>query len=444
MRSTFKLLFYINRRKIKKNGRCPVMGRITLDGKVSQYSTGEEVAPECWDAEKGRAVIPGQDAETSAELRGLNRKLEELEEKARTAYKKNVDSVGYVSAEVIKNAVTGQAQPKEHLLALFDEHNEEYARRVGIDRTRHTYIRYLTARKHLHNFLQYKYGVEDMALRSMDMQFIENFHFYLSTILRLKTVSLNDYLILLCKIVRLAVKRRILGRYPFAGYRLEIPPKLHRHLTGEQLAKVMEAELNTYRLCHTRDLFVFSAFTGLGRAEVAELSGKHIVTAEDGSKWIYINRQKTKVECRIKLLDIPLKIMEKYRGEGKDGKLFRVPATSSLCRTLKIIGEMCGLDCHLTYYMARHTYATEICLSNGVPIETISKMMGHSNIRTTQIYAEITNQKIRKDFGRLSEETEGRYSLPDDKMPSRVYQCGRYSGWKKECGGEDCDNGTVP
>ena len=444
MRSTFKLLFYINRRKIKKNGRCPVMGRITLDGKVSQYSTGEEVAPECWDAEKGRAVIPGQDAETSAELRGLNRKLEELEEKARTAYKKNVDSVGYVSAEVIKNAVTGQAQPKEHLLALFDEHNEEYARRVGIDRTRHTYIRYLTARKHLHNFLQYKYGVEDMALRSMDMQFIENFHFYLSTILRLKTVSLNDYLILLCKIVRLAVKRRILGRYPFAGYRLEIPPKLHRHLTGEQLAKVMEAELNTYRLCHTRDLFVFSAFTGLGRAEVAELSEKHIVTAEDGSKWIYINRLKTKVECRIKLLDIPLKIMEKYRGEGKDGKLFRVPATSSLCRTLKIIGEMCGLDCHLTYYMARHTYATEICLSNGVPIETISKMMGHSNIRTTQIYAEITNQKIRKDFGRLSEETEGRYSLPDDKMPSRVYQCGRYSGWKKECGGEDCDNGTVP
>ena len=442
MRSTFKLLFYINRQKIKKNGKCPVMGRITLDGKVSQYSTGEDVQPKFWDANKGRAVIHGQNPESSIELRGLNRKLEELEEKARTAYKKSVDSAGYVSAEIIKNAVTGKAQPKEHLLALFDEHNEEYAKRVGIDRTHHTYIRYLTTRKHLYNFLQYKYGVEDVTLRSIDMQFIENFHFYLSTILKLKTISLNDYLILLCKIVRLAVKRRILSRYPFTGYKLEIPPTLHRHLTGEQLAKVMAIDLPTYRLCHTRDLFVFSTFTGLGRAEMAELSERHIVTAPDGSKWIHINRQKTKVECRIKLLDIPLRIMEKYKGEGENGRLFRVPATCSLSRSLKIIGEMCGLECHLTYYMSRHTYATEICLSNGMPIETISKMMGHSSIRTTQIYAEITNQKVRRDFGKLSKETKGMYSLPDDNMPSRVYQRGRYSGWKKECDQEK--NEKVP
>lgn len=432
MRSTFRLLFYINKQKVKKNGKCPVMGRITLDGKICQYATGEEIPPGFWDADKGRAAISAQRSEDAKELKELNRRLDELEEKARTAYKKSIDTVGYVSAEVIKNAATGKAQPKETLLALFDEHNGEYAKRVDIDRTHHTYTRYLTTRKHLYNFLQYKYGVEDMAFRSIDMQFIENFHFYLSTILRLKTISLNDYLILLCKIVRLAVKRRILGRYPFAGYKLEIPPKQHRHLTGEQLAKVMSVELPTYRLCHTRDLFVFSTFTGLGRAEMAELSADHIVTAEDGSKWIYINRLKTKVECRIKLLDIPLRIMEKYRGEGKDGKLFFVPATSSLCRSLKMIADICGLDCHLTYYQARHTYATEVCLSNGMPIETISKMMGHSNIRTTQIYAEITNQKVRQDFGKLSEETRDMYSLPDDNMPSRVYQCGRYRGWKEE------------
>ena len=96
----------------------------------------------------------------------------------------------------------------------------------------------------------------------------------------------------------------------------------------------------------------------------------------------------------------------------------------------------------ITFHVARHTYATEICLSNGMPIETISKMMGHSSIRTTQIYAEITNQKVRRDFGKLSEETKGMYSLPDDNMPSRVYQCGRYSGWKKECDQEK--NEKVP
>lgn len=284
MRSTFRLLFYINRQKVKKNGKCPVMGRITLDGKVRQYSTGEEVAPECWDAVKGRAIVHGHNHETVGELKELNRKLDGFEEKARDTYKKSVNGIGYVSSELIKNAVTGKAQPKSTLLALFDEHNMEYEKRVGIDRTRHTYMRYLTARRHLYEFLLYKYGVEDMAFRSIDMQFIENFHFYLSTVLRLKTISLNDYLILLCKIVRLAVKRRILNRYPFAGYKLEIPPKQHRHLTGEQLAKVMSAKLDTYRLCHTRDLFVFSAFTGLGRAEVAELSEEHIITEKDGSK----------------------------------------------------------------------------------------------------------------------------------------------------------------
>lgn len=118
MRSTFRLLFYINRQKIKKTGKCPVMGRITLDGKVSQYSTGEEVSPEYWDAGKGRAVVHGKDSEMTATLRELNWKLEELEEKAKAAYKKNVDSTGYVSAELIKNAVTGKAQPKETLIAL--------------------------------------------------------------------------------------------------------------------------------------------------------------------------------------------------------------------------------------------------------------------------------------------------------------------------------------
>jgi integrase len=264
------------------------------------------------------------------------------------------------------------------------------------------------------------------------MQFIKDFHFYLSTVLRLKTISLNDYLILLRKMGRLAVKQRTLKRDPFAGYRLEIPPVNHRYLTGEQLEKIMNADLRTYRLCHTRDLFVFAVFTGLGRAELAELTTDHIITEKDGSKWIYINRLKTKAECRIKLLDIPLQIMKKYKGEGKENKIFYVPATCSLCRSLKMIEEICKLDFHLTFYTARHTFATETCLSNGVPIETISKMMGHSNIRTTQIYAEITNQKVGRYFGILSKKTKDSYAILDDKMPSRVYQCGRYSKWKDE------------
>lgn len=437
MRSTFKLLFYINRQKLKKNGKCPVMGRITLDGKVNQYSTGLEVEPAYWNADTSRASTDGRKenlaGEKKKELVRLNDALSALEAKARAAYKENVDIYGFVSAEIIKNAVTGKSQVKETLLALMDEHNEEYAKRVGIDRTRHTYIRYLTTRKHIHNFMKYKYGMEDMPLRSLTMRFMTDFTFYLSTVLRLKVSAYNDYLILLHKMTRLALKRHILKRDPFAGHKIEKITVNHRYLTGEQFEKLLKAKLPTYRLCHTRDLFVFSTFTGIGRADLANLTEDNIITKEDGSKWIHIARQKTKAECHIKLLDIPLRIIEKYRGEGKDGKLFFVPQTSSLCRNLKMIAEQCNLGCHLTYYMSRHSFATLICLNNGVPIETISKMMGHSSIRTTQIYAEITNQKVSRDLAVLSETTKGKFSLPDDGMPSRVFKCGNYSGWKNEC-----------
>lgn len=433
MRSTFKLLFYINKQKIKANGYAPVMGRITIDGKISQYSTGIEIPPDLWNAETGRAKSDKK----------INRTLGELELKAKLAYKKSVDTIGYVSAEIVKNAVTGRTQAKEMLLALFDEHNEEYAKRVGIDRVRKSHVRYQTTRKHIYNFLRYKYDIEDIPLRTLDMQFIDDFHFYLSTVLRLKTISLNDYLIHLRKIARLAVKQQTLKRDPFAGYRLEIPPVQHRHLNGEQLEKLMSVHLPTYRLCHTRDLFVFSVFTGLGRAEMAELSTEHIITAEDGSKWIRINRVKTKAECNIKLMDIPIRIMEKYNGEGKGDKIFYVPATCSLNRSLKIIADKCQLGCHLTYYQSRHSFATETCISNGVPIETISKMMGHTNIRTTQIYAEITNQKVRKDFGVLLENTKDCYTIPEDNMPLRVYQCGRYSGWKEESNDNNLKNNEL-
>lgn len=437
MRSTFRLLFYVNRQKVKSNGNAPIMGRITVDGKVCQYATGQEVSPALWDPDEGRVVTGDKRAgkpvlAEQRRLKEINDRLDELERRAKATYKSCMEKIGYVSAEILKNAVTGKAQTQQTLIALFDEHNEEYAGRVGIDRVYHSYVRYLTARKHVYNFLQYKHDTEDFPLCSLDMQFINDFNFYLSTVLRLKTVSLNDYLIVLRKIARRAVKQRTVKRDPFAGHKMESAPKLHRHLSGEQLAKIMNAELPTYRLCHARDLFVFSTFTGLGRADLANLTTGNILTREDGSQWIHIKRQKTRAECHIKLLDIPIGIMNKYRGEGKDDHIFYVPVTSSLCRSLKMIERICVLDCHLTFYMARHSFATEICLSNGVPIETISKMMGHANIRTTQIYAEITNHKVTRDMDRLTARTKDLYRIPDDKMPTRVYRCGRYAGWKGE------------
>ncbi len=413
------MLFYINKQKIKVNGETAIMGRITIDGKVAQYSTGITILPNDWNVLKGRAKSN----------KDINRSLDELETNAKMTYKRCVDRDGFVSAEIIKNAVTGRVQVKETLLTLFDEHIEEYAKRVGVDRVRKSYIRRLTVRKHLCNFMAHKYDIKDIALRSLTMQFIDDFKFYLSVVLQIKTISYNDYLLILRMVLRIAISKRIIKRDPFAGYRVERVPIQHRHLSMEQIVKLMSLELPTYRLCHTRDLFIFSVFTGLGRAEMAELSDKNIEIRGDGSMWIHIARLKTKVECSVKLLDIPRKIIEKYRGEGKGGRLFYVPQTCSLNRSLKIIAEKCNWGARLTYYQSRHSFATN-CLNNGVPIETISRMMGHVKIQTTQIYAEITNQKVGQDLGVLADRTEGQYTLPKDNMPLRVYQCERYRGCK--------------
>lgn len=211
---------------------------------------------------------------------------------------------------------------------MFDEHNEEYAKRVGIDRTRHSYVRYLTTRKHISNFLKFKYDLEDIPLRSLTMKFMTDFTFYFSTVLQLKVSAYNDYLILLHKMTRLALKKHILKRDPFAGHKIEKVPVNHRHLNREQFEKLLNARLPTYRLCHTRDLFVFSVFTGIGRADLANLTEDNIITKEDGSKWIHIARQKTKAECHIKLLDIPLRIIENTKGKVRteDCFTFRRPA----------------------------------------------------------------------------------------------------------------------
>lgn len=143
-------------------------------------------------------------------------------------------------------------------------------------------------------------------------------------------------------------------------------------------------------------------------------------------------REKTGVNFNVPLLEVAKEIVEKYSGQLPDDKVLPVMSNQKMNEYLKEIGEVCGIGKDLTFHMARHTFATETCLSNGVPIETISKMMGHSNIRTTQIYAEITSQKVGRDFGILSKKTKDSFSIPDDKMPSRVYQCGRYSRWKDE------------
>ena len=395
-RSTFRILFYLNTSKRKKSGLCPLMGRITIDGQIAQFSLKEDVHPDYWDVKRER--VPGKTREQIE----LNRKIEQTELSIREIYNRIVEASGYVTAEQIKNELNGAANRTETLLRFFCEHNAEYEKRVGIDRKHGSYCNYKSSYRHLSDFIRYKLGLEDYSLKQLDMSFIDKYDLYLRVDAGLCSNSMIKHIIFLKKMVSSAINQKIILRDPFPEYVIDKPEWKYRHISKDELRAIMSAQINSKAAGFVRDMFVFSCFTGLAYADMRLLSEKHLRDTPDGNQWIYINRLKTEVESNIRLLDVPIAIIEKYRLKRKGELLFNMPHSSVISDHLRKIGKQCGIG-HLHFHMARHTFATQICLSNGVSMEVLSKMMGHSSIRTTQIYGEITNQKVGDDMKKLAE-----------------------------------------
>lgn len=394
-RSTYAMIFYIDRDKTKKNGMCPVMGRITIDKSKAQFSTKIDVNPDLWDGKTGRSKG------NSRESGKINNALERLEKKIRGYYEEISFSQGYVTAELIKNALKGIGKKEEMLLKLFAEHNEEFMKRIGVNRVQDTYYHYTLSYRHLYEFLLQKYELEDIPIRRLNLPFIDAYDFYLRVDKQMSQHTISGHMITLKKIVRRAVNQGTLRCDPFFHYIPEQPERNCRHLKAEEIEKIMQVYIESKRVRHTRDMFVFSCFTGLAYVDLSNLSDKHLRTEADGSLWICINRQKTGSESNIRLLDIPKQIIEKYSHERKSDKIFNTVSLACVCRNLKVIAKLCGIK-HITFHMARHNFGTHITLSQGVPIETVSRMMGHGSITTTQIYAKITNQKVNEDMKLLS------------------------------------------
>ena len=237
-------------------------------------------------------------------------------------------------------------------------------------------------------------------------------------------------MIALKKIIARAINQGTLRRNPFMNYVAEQPLKKYRHLMEGEFQKLLTTPIATKRYYRTRDWFVFSSFTGLSYADMCALSVENLITEQDGSTWIKIPRQKTGTVFSNKLLSIPLMIIEKYRDERKTDKVFNMINLSCICTNLKEVARLCGIERNLTYHMARHTYATQTCISQGVPIETLSKLMGHCSIQTTQLYAKITNQKVNEDMKKLLTKVSGKYQVIESDITSDIAHK-KFSQWLK-------------
>ena len=396
MRSTFKVLFYLKKNAPKKNGYVPVMCRITIDGTIAQFSCKLDVNPDLWDTQSGRA------SGRTTEAKETNLFLDNIRVGVNTHYREIFDKDNYVTAEKVKNAYLGLGMKHETILKVFAQHNEDYEKQLGKMKSKSTYQNFFSVYRHLQDFIRYRYKVSDMALKELTPAFIIDFELYLRTTQECTHNTVWVYMMPLRRMITIAQNNGWLNRDPFVEYSISPEDSDRGYLTKEEIKKLMNAPVIKKKHELVRDLFIFCCFTGLSFRDLKNLTTDNLQTSFDGHEWIITKRQKTKVQSNIRLLDVALRIIEKYKGIAKDDRVFPVPSYANLRDNITLIVQACGIKKHVTWHMSRHTYATEICLTNGMPIETLSKTLGHTNISTTQIYAKITNEKVSHDMEALS------------------------------------------
>ena len=295
----------------------------------------------------------------------------------------------------MKKAATG-------ILEYFGRHNLDYAEKVGNSRALSSFARYQTVCGHLQQYIRECYRKEDLPLRALRASFIHRFDRYLRVDRGLAPNTVWGYMITLKHVLGLAARDNLLSVDPFAGYNNSYTPADRGYLSEEELLRLMQEPPASGVEELVRDLFLFSAFTGLSYVDIKELRTGNLRKLFDGNWWIVTRRHKTRVESDVRLLDVPLRLIEKYRDTAPDGHLFPVPSNNCCNEHLHELERRCGFRTHLTFHVGRHTFAT-LALNRGMPIETLSRILGHTNIRTTQIYARITNQKISQDMAVLAE-----------------------------------------
>lgn len=396
-KSTFKILFYLRKNQVNKDGTVSIMVRVSVNGEVAQFSSKLNIDPKAWDITKGKA------AGTTLKARQLNDLLDNMRLSIQNHYRDIELHESFVTAEKVKNAFLGYTAKQRTLLELFKKQNDDARKLVGISKTPATLAKYDRCYRRMEEFLKYQYKLSDIALKEINHMFITDFETYLRSVSKCNENTTAKFMQTFRMIVIIAKNNGWIFTDPFANYKIRLKRVDRGYLTDAELQKIMKKKFPTKRLEQVRDVFLFSCYTGLSYVDVKELKASEICTSFDGKLWIMKHRQKTDTPVNVPLLKIPLAILKKYEGQLPKGELLPVLSNQKLNSYLKEIGDLCGINKNITFHLARHTFATTTTLSKGVPIETVSKMLGHTNIETTQIYARITNDKIRKDMSSLED-----------------------------------------
>lgn len=399
-KTNFRVSFFLKKAKLLKNGEASVAMRITVDGQRVENNIRKSILPNLWDQSKERAKG------TSTAAVDLNRFIED----ARIRIHQIVTDLQQMGAEINPLIVqqrfygVGQMRKQERtILQVIQEHNDEANQLIGKDFVEITWRRYETMKRYLGELIKQKYGVDDLPLSDFTGEVIRAYEVYLKTEKDLCQNTLIRYMKALKKITNRCLANDWIQKDPFVGIKFREEPTEPEFLTLEEVDRIYNCNPGSKRLEVIKDMFLMSAFTGLAFTDVSQLTEDHIVTDNDGNKWIRKPRQKTKQMSNIPLLDVPLAIIEKYQGNkkaAKKGVLLPIPCNQVMNRYLKEIATICKINKHLTMHTARHTYAT-LCLSQGVSLKNVSKMLGHASVKMTERYARVLDSSILHDMNAI-------------------------------------------
>ena len=378
--------------------------RISINSTITSLYTKQHVSSEHWDVRRKR-VLPGE--EQSAEI---NKELDRLKNLVLYHHGRIVSEGGVVTANIVKQLLSREAGA-DTLLSVFREHNAAYKKRAGKDRSILSWKSYEVIYACLGRFIKQHYHTEDITLKSLNIDFINNYEFYLRVVRRLSPNTVRCRVALVWQIARLAVSKGLLPCDPFLGYVPERVKPNTDFLAGDEFDKILSLDLQNPKLCLARDLFVFSAFTGLAYCDIETLESRHICLSSDGEKWIIKKRQNSQMESKIILLDIPLGIIRKYQSRQIDEKIFHAPHRTEISRSLRSISHACGFGRTIVFKMARPCFAGLITLKHGLSVETVSRMMGYASAEAARRFINIDKQKVANDMEELNRKMEGLYRL---------------------------------
>jgi integrase len=401
MSTNYAVLFYLKKPKNYTNGPMPVYMRITVDGIPKELSTGKACEPSRWSSQANRVV--GKTEESKL----LNAYFDTLENQLADIHLQMTKLRLEITAQLLKLKLQGkEVDNRKYLLVEFEDHNAKMKALIGKGFTLNTLKGYKTSINHIQLYIEKEYKMKDIELEKIDHTFITGFEFYLRSLKDCSAITTARYMKSLRKIINNALAHRWITENPFARYKNRARPKEREFLTADELQRIKDKDLTIRRIRNVRDIFVFCCYTGLSYIDVQQLKKTDIAKGVDGKLWILTSREKSDINSNIPLLPDALTIIERYADYPPSvakGLALPVLSNQKMNSYLKEIADLCEIPKVLTFHMSRHTFATTVTLSNNVPIETVSKMLGHTNLKTTQHYAKLLDTRVSSDMALLQQ-----------------------------------------